>query len=195
MSGRSYFFGTERESIPILYYRIMAFFIRAREAVFRYSKRLEDFDIQPGDSVIDYGCGPGMYVPKAAELVGENGCVCAVDIHPLAVADVEKLVEKRGLDNVKAVLANGYACPLDDNLADVIYMLDAFHMIEEPAIFLKEIYRLLKPTGMLILDDGHQPRQETKQKVATSGIWKITSENDDHIKYIPLEMEIKSWNK
>lgn len=177
--------------MPDLYYRIMAFFIHAREALFRYSNRLEDFGIQPGDCVIDYGCGPGMYVPRAAELVGENGRVYAVDIHQLAVADVEKLIEKRGLGNVEAVLAMRNSCPLDDNIAELIYMLDAFHMIVEPAVILNEIYRLLKPEGVLILDDGHQPRWETKQKVAASGLWKISSEKDDHIKYVPKEMEIR----
>lgn len=73
-----------------LYYRSMAFLIRIREALFKYSKRLEDLGILLSDFVIDYGCGPGMYVAKAARMVGENGYVYAMDIHPLADADIEK---------------------------------------------------------------------------------------------------------
>lgn len=183
MAVKRVFLGNDRERIPDLFYRGMALFIRAREALFKYSKRLETFGIQPGDTLIDYGCGPGGYIPKAAALVEAQGHVYAVDIQPLAVSDVAKLVEKRGLQNVTPLLAKGYSCPLDDDVADLIYMLDAFHMIEDPPALLSEMQRLLKPGGRLVLDDGHQSRRQTKKKVASSGSWKLVLENDDHLIY------------
>jgi len=42
-----------------------------------------------GMTVVDYGCGPGRYSIKFAEIVGNQGLVYAVDIHELAI---EKLV-------------------------------------------------------------------------------------------------------
>ena len=48
--------------------------------------------------------------------------------------------------------------------------------------FLKEIYRLLKSSGILILDDGHQPRAKTKQKITASKLWSIFEENKDYLK-------------
>ena len=56
-----------------------------------------------------------------------------------------------------------------------------FHMIKEPGPFLKELHRLLKRDGFLIIDDGHQPRSETKIKINDSKVWKIVEELKDHL--------------
>jgi len=44
------------------------------------NKRVRKFGIKEGMTVVDYGCGPGRYAVKFAELVGENGRVYAVEI-------------------------------------------------------------------------------------------------------------------
>jgi len=43
-----------------------------------------------GDIILDYGCGIGFNTIPAAEIVGEEGTVYALDIHPLAIKSVEK---------------------------------------------------------------------------------------------------------
>ena len=61
--------------------------------------------------------------------------------------------------------------------ADVAYALDMFHAVRDPAAFLKEIRRIVKPGGRLILEDGHQSRASTIAKVsACSAMWKIMGE-------------------
>jgi len=40
----------------------------------------------------------------------------------------------------------------------------------------------LKKDGVLIIDDGHQSRKETKGKINGSGIWTIAVETRDHLK-------------
>ncbi len=59
-------------------------------------------------------------------------------------------------------------------------------MIKEPIPFLKELHRLLKKDGFLILDDGHQPRELTKTKISNSKVWNITEESNDHLKCTPI---------
>ena len=174
-----------REYMPAIAYRLMAIALHLQEFLFHASDRLDQFDIRCGDVIIDYGCGPGRYIPKAAELVGDSGAVYAVDIHPSAVRDVEKLARKRGLTNVKPVQAEGYTCPIGDHAADLIYALDMFHMIADPQTFLAELRRLLKIEGALVLDDGHQPRQETLRKLKASGLWTVSEESRDHLKCRP----------
>jgi ubiquinone/menaquinone biosynthesis C-methylase UbiE len=182
---KKYLFGIQRETIPDIAFRMMSATIRLREIFLRASNRLEEFGIQPGDIVIDYGCGPGMYIEKAAGLVGELGSVYAVDIHPLAIQATDCLIQKRGLTNVKSVQAHGYQCPVNNNCADLIYALDMFHMIEEPGKLLGEFHRLIKPGGILIIDDGHQPRTETRQKIAETGLWALRKEKRGFLKYTP----------
>ena len=77
-------------------------------------RKLEDFGIQEGDVVVDYGCGPGRYMKKASELVGEEGLVYAADIHNLAIEKVQNLISKHQLTNVEPVLVHGYDSGLDE---------------------------------------------------------------------------------
>ncbi len=46
---------------------------------------LRGIDIQSGDNVLDYGCGPGSYIIPLYERVGRKGEIFALDMHPLAV--------------------------------------------------------------------------------------------------------------
>ena len=186
MKVKKYIFGNEMEVIPNIAFRVMSFMKRGREFFSRNSKPLENFNIKSGFTVIDYGCGPGGYVKKAAQLVGEEGKVYAVDIHPLSAKYVQKIIRKNALTNVTPVLVQGHSCPLPNNVADLIYILDTFHMIKETNSFLQEIHRLLKNSGVLILDDGHQPRDKTKQKIAASGLWTVLEETEGHLECRPV---------
>ena len=83
-------------------------------------------------------------------------------------------------------MVNGYTCELNDNTADIIYALDMFHMIKNPALFLKELNRLIKKDGFLIIEDGHQLRSKTKKKIESSGVWSIVEETKDYLKCTPV---------
>jgi spermidine synthase len=61
-----------------------------------------------------------------------------------------------------------------------------FHMIREPIPFFKELHRLLKKDGVLIIDDGHQSRNETKMKINNSKVWNIAKESKDHVECTPI---------
>ena len=50
-------------------------------------------------------------------------------------------------------------------------------MVEEPAAFLTELARVLKPEGVLYIEDGHQSRAESRQKILQNGDWQIVSED------------------
>jgi ubiquinone/menaquinone biosynthesis C-methylase UbiE len=108
--------------------------------------------------------------------------VIAVDIHPLAVRDAKRKAELLNLKNVEAVLADGYKTPLSDGIADVVYALDMFHMVADTNLFLKEICRLSKDDGIIIIEDGHQPRENTKMKIIASGLLDIIEESKAHVR-------------
>jgi len=147
--------------------------------------KLDDFGIQKGDVVVDYGCGPGRYVRKASELVGAEGLVYAADIHELAIEAVQKEIVRHRLENVEPVLINGYDSGLDSGCADMVYALDMFHHVGASNRFLAELNRILKRDGVLILEDGHQSREKTLRKVKDSGFWDIESESKGHLRCRP----------
>jgi ubiquinone/menaquinone biosynthesis C-methylase UbiE len=158
-------------------------------------RRVTTFGIREGMTVVDYGCGPGRYTTRFAKLVGDRGnpvgiaknglCrrgkVYAVDIHELAIQAVKAKSAKLGLQNVVPVLAHGYDSTLPNHVADVVCALDMFFGIKQPAEFLAELKRITKPDGVLVIDDGHQPRQMTKDKILASGLWVIQAETPDHL--------------
>ena len=147
----------------------------------RIDPRVQTFGIKPGMTVVDYGCGPGRYTVRFSKRVGEQGRVYAVDIHELAIAAIGQKRSKLGLRNVTPVLAHGYNTGLPDHVADVVCALDMFFMIRQPTEFLQELARITAQDGRLIIDDGHQPRALTKQKIMASGLWTIEQETNDHL--------------
>jgi ubiquinone/menaquinone biosynthesis C-methylase UbiE len=148
-------------------------------------RRIKKFGIREGMTVVDYGCGPGRYTMRFARLVGATGKVYAVDIHDMAIDAVEKKITKEDISNIERVLAEGYESGLPDHCSDVVCALDMFFSIKEPTDFLGELKRITKFDGMLVIDDGHQPRRETKRKIRESGHWQIVEETRDHLKCRP----------
>lgn len=175
--------GKDREVIPDIAFRIMTVIMKLMDFFWNHSsKNFETLDLKPGQTIIDYGCGPARYIKNASNIVGETGKVIAVDIHPLAIKKVKAKIEKFKLRNVEAVLAEGYNTSIANETSDVIYALDMFHMIKQPKEFLTELSRLIKQDGIIIIEDGHQPRSETIQKIEKSGVLKIIQETKFHVK-------------
>ena len=60
------------------------------------SKILRDH-VNPGDTAVDIGCGPGFFTIDLAKLVGESGQVIAVDLQEKMLARVSKKAARRGV--------------------------------------------------------------------------------------------------
>ena len=164
------------ENIPSIPFRIMSFILSMRDVFVSVGKRIDVFGINNGSVVIDFGCGPGSYIERASQLVGGNGRVYAVDVHPLAIKSIKKKISKASLDNVIPILSTGYPVDIKSQSADVIYALDMFHHVKNADVFLKELCRLLKPDGTLFIESGHQPFNEAKDKILKSDCWTIVEE-------------------
>lgn len=163
-------------------FRGMVLIFRVVDFLFPYvGRRVRRFGIREGMKVIDYGCGPGRYTTRFAELVGPSGAVYAVDIHELAVDAVKRKIDKLGLENVVPVLARGYDSGVPDGVADVVCAIDMFFAIKDPTAFLGEMKRIAKSDGLLIIDSGHERRAVTKQKILDSGHWTIWHDSPDHL--------------
>ena len=166
-------------------YRFMIWTFWVMDLFAKPDKRLDDFDIQKGSVVVDYGCGPGRYVCKAARQVGPAGQVYAADIQPMAIDLVKQKTEKYKLTNVTPVLLGENAAAIPDHSADVVYALDMFHQIEDPVAFMDDIHRVIKPKGVLYLEDGHQPRSSSLEKIGKSEKWRVVREHAKHIELAP----------
>jgi ubiquinone/menaquinone biosynthesis C-methylase UbiE len=175
------------EHMSNLSFRLMSFFLSIRDFLFPVMKKLDQFNIENGFFIVDFGCGPGSFVEYASKLVGNSGKVYAVDVHPLAIKAVKEKAKRKGLENVIPVLATGYPVDIDSHSVDVIYALDMFHHIQDAGEFLKELHRLLKPNGTLFIESGHQRMDTAKQKIMKSSCWVIIKEERNMFKCSPKE--------
>ncbi len=81
-------------------------------------------------------------------------------------------------------LSYRYSCAVPEHAADLIYALDMFHGVKDPLALLAEFHRMAKVRGILVLEDNHQPRRKTKEKLAHSGLWLIERETKAYVRCI-----------
>lgn len=163
--------------------RLMNLMLNTKEKIYPYAEnRAKTFGIIDGMTIVDYGCGPGCYTIPFAQIVGKQGKVIGVDLSKIALEKTEQKAKKKNLNNIILSLAKGYESNIDSEIADIVFALDMFFMVENPNAFLKELYRICKKDGILIIDDGHQSRESTKKKIIDSEVWDISEENKGFLK-------------
>lgn len=108
-----------------------------------------------GETVVDLGAGTGFLTQSLIEAVGPAGRVIAVDVEPVMLDEIRTLVDRRDLRGVDIVLAEESSVPLPSATADLIVILCVLHEPPEPMPFLREVVRLLKPEGRVLVIDWH----------------------------------------
>lgn len=171
-----------------LAYRLMLLEYRLRDLlrIDPPEPHLAKAPIAAGMTVVDYGCGPGRFLPPLAGKVGPAGKVYAVDIQPLAVQAALDRATRFGLENVEVVLAEGYSSPIPSSCADLVLMLDVFHGIEDRRALLAEIHRLLKPDGRLFMDPGHMALSAATEAVDATGLFRLVKAEGKYILWSPI---------
>jgi len=118
---------------------------------------LDAAGLEPGQKVLEVGCGPGFFTVPAVRIVGEKGSVCALDISPLAVERVQQKIEKEGATNVQTILADAAQTGLPDQSFDLIFVFGFAHAAGNMENILAELHRLLKPAGILAIEGRPWP--------------------------------------
>ncbi len=113
-------------------------------------KTLRGADIQPGQTVLEVGCGAGFFTIPAAQLIGDQGCLVAMDVLSDYIERVSKKVQAADLKNVRVVKRDALDTGLDAASIDMVLL---FGVIPSPTLplnrLLPEMHRVLKPEGSL----------------------------------------------
>jgi ubiquinone/menaquinone biosynthesis C-methylase UbiE len=110
--------------------------------------------IQPGEQVLDVGCGTGTLAMEAARRVGRAGRVAGVDPGTQQIARARAKAARR---NIPVAFQIGVIeqLPFPDQTFDVVFSTLMMHHLPAPLKRqgLAEIARVLKPGGRLVITD------------------------------------------
>jgi ubiquinone/menaquinone biosynthesis C-methylase UbiE len=116
---------------------------------------LERIGVRRGQTILDFGCGYGIYTIPVARIVGEQGRVYALDKDNEALNGLMQKAESAGLKNIERMGTSGkLEIELADESVDVVLLFDVFHSFYFPQAgdrrrLLGEIYRIMKPSAFL----------------------------------------------
>jgi SAM-dependent methyltransferase len=106
---------------------------------------------QPGDRVLDVGCGPGFYVAELLETVGREGSLVGLDVSRDMLAAAAQRTE--GQPNVEFYEAGATVLPAPDESFDRALSVQVLEYVEDIPAALAEMHRVLRPGGRLVVWD------------------------------------------
>lgn len=109
--------------------------------------------IEPGETVLDLGCGAGIDTVIAARRTGPSGRVVGLDFLPEMVDRTAKAAAEAGLDNVEVLEGEMEAIPLPNDSVDVVISNGVINLSPRKARVLAECARVLKPGGRFCVSD------------------------------------------
>jgi len=110
-------------------------------------------NIKEGDTVLDIGCGAGVDLLFAAQLVGKEGHIYGIDSTEAMLAVAEQMIEKYRLVNITTSFVASEAIPYSDDMFDVVISNGVINLFIDKLKLFKEVYRVLKPGGVLQFAD------------------------------------------
>lgn len=132
-----------------------------RERWDKIGENIYSLGLLEGDRVIDFGCGPGYFTFKFADIVGEKGHVYGIETNERHISYVKDYIKKYHINNVDIFEYQPDGLGLKSSTkADMVFMCSLYHIIYaaltdgERDLFVESIKKYLKEDGRLIIVDN-----------------------------------------
>lgn len=131
---------------------------------FESTSRLKEIDIAGSFELLgfsdnmtlaDIGSGTGLVVFEASKY--KNSKVYSLEMSDTMIEIQEDRIKQRKIENVEIVKqdVDENKILIDDNTCDVVTMFTVFHEIEDKIYIIREIKRILKSKGKLLIVEFH----------------------------------------
>lgn len=138
---------------------------------------------ESGERILEIGPGVGYYTLDMADWVGPEGTIEIFDLQQEFLDHVGKRAVERSLANINPTQGDATALPYEDDSIDAVVLTAVLGEIPDPVAALRQIQRVLKPSGRLVVGelfgDPHFTTQSAlKRQAAEAGLaWESHSGN------------------
>lgn len=135
-----------------------------------YPMLATELALRPDDELLDIGCG-------SARLVAEHAARCrfvaGIDASTIQVGMARKrLAERLAAGTAEVVLGDAMALPWEDGRFSVVCSLNCLKFVPDPGKALREMHRVLRPDGRLVLTiDKQADKWGRSGEVDAMGQW------------------------
>ncbi len=139
--------------------------------------------VKPNHRVLDLACGPGFVALEFSKHARE---VVGVDLTAEMLKKARALARREGFDNMTFRRADVNRLPFSDATFDLVVTRASFHHFPEPERVLKEMARVIKPNGRILISDNTSKNDPEKSRLQN----RIEKMRDpSHVEMLPL----KKW--
>jgi len=116
------------------------------------NKLIKRLDLREDYNVLEIGPGPGYFSVKVAKELKDGKLVLA-DIQQEMLDYARKRLVARNINNVEYRLCDGEGLDFDSESFDRVFMVTVIGEVENKNEYIREIYRILKPDGVLSISE------------------------------------------